>query len=181
MGNQHSITYSAVPIGKEKVRFTSNHDQCAWDGTAIDIYGSLDASLAAFVATLFYPGVPLIYTGQEIGWNMQIPFFSNSLVNWNYGASTLDFYKKIMSTYTNNEEFKSGILNDYSSSNIICINRRVVGNSAWCLVNSKNIISSFSLPLELQNFSGVNLLDGSSFTINGSTISLNPYEILVFK
>jgi len=181
LGNQHSITYSAVPIGKEKVRFTSNHDQCAWDGTAIDVYGGLDASLAAFAATLFYPGVPLIYTGQEIGWNMQIPFFSNSLVNWNYGASTLDFYKKIMSTYTNNEEFKSGILNDYSSSNIICINRRVVGNSAWCLVNSKNIISSFSLPLELQNFSGVNLLDGSSFTINGSTISLNPYEILVFK
>ena len=41
--------------------------------------------------------------------------------------------------------------------------------------------SNFNLPLELQNFSGVNLLDGSSFTINGSTISLNPYEVLVFK
>ena len=68
--NQHQITYSAVPEGKEKVRFTTNHDQCAWDGTAIDIYGGVDASLAAFAATLFYPGVPLIYTGQEIGWNM---------------------------------------------------------------------------------------------------------------
>ena len=65
--------------GKEKVRFTTNHDQCAWDGTALDIYGGLDASLAAFAATLFYPGVPLLYTGQEIGWNIQIPFFTNSL------------------------------------------------------------------------------------------------------
>jgi len=181
LGNQHNITYGAVPVGKEKVRFTSNHDQCAWDGTAIDVYGGLDASVAAFAATLFYPGVPLIYTGQEIGWNIQIPFFSNSLVNWNYGASTLVFYKNLMITYSNNEEFKMGTLNDYSSSDAVCFNREIVGNSAWCIINTKNTNSNFNLPLELQNFSGVNLLDGSSFTINGSTISLNPYEVLVFK
>ena len=181
LGNQHNITYGAVPTGKEKVRFTSNHDQCAWDGTAIDIYGGLDASLAAFVATLFYPGVPLIYTGQEIGWNIQIPFFSNLEVNWNYGASTLENYKKIMNAYTNNEEFKTGALNDYSSSDVICINREIVGSSAWCLVNTRNTNSIFNLPLELQNFSGTNLQDGSSFVVNGNTISLAPYETLVFK
>ena len=181
LGNQHNITYSAVPEGKEKVRFTSNHDQCAWDGTAIDIYGSLDASLAAFAATLFYPGVPLIYTGQEIGWNIQIPFFTNSEVNWNYGASTLEKYKKIMNAYTNNEEFKTGVLNDYSSSDVICINREIVGNSAWFLVNTRNTNSIFNLPLELQNFSGTNLLDGGSFVVNGNTISLAPFETLVFK
>ena len=181
LGNQHNITYGAVPEGKEKVRFTTNHDQCAWDGTAIDIYGSLDASLAAFAATLFYPGVPLIYTGQEIGWNIQIPFFSNSLVNWNYGASTLDFYKNLMIAYTNNIEFKIGNLNDFSSSEIICINREMNGEKSWCLVNTKNAVSSFGLPSELQNFSGTNLLDGGSFLINGNTISLAAFEVLVFK
>ena len=179
--SQHVVTYGAVPEGKEKVRFTTNHDQCAWDGTAINIYGSLDASLAAFAATLFYPGVPLLYTGQEIGWNVQIPFFSNSLINWNYGVSTLETYKKLMSAYTNNEEFKLGTLNNYSSSDIICINREINGEKSWCLVNTKNTISSFNLPLELQNFSGTNLLDGSSFVVNGNSISLNPFEILVFK
>ena len=86
-----------------------------------------------------------------------------------------------MNAYTNNEEFKTGSLNDYSSSDVICINREIVGNSAWCLVNSKNTISSFSLPLELQNFSGTNLLDGSSFVVNGNTISLAPFETIVFK
>ena len=181
LGNQHNITYGAVPEGKEKVRFTSNHDQCAWDGTAIDIYGGIDASLAAFAVTLFYPGVPLIYTGQEIGWNVQIPFFSNSVVNWNYGAGTLENYKKLMSAYTNNEEFKMGTLNNFSSSDLVCINRVSNGNSAWCLVNSRNANSIFNLPLELQNFSGNNLLDGSSFVVNGNTISLAPFETLVFK
>lgn len=181
LGNQHNITYGAVPEGKEKVRFTSNHDQCAWDGTALDIYGSLNASLAAFAATLFYPGVPLLYTGQEIGWNVQIPFFSNSIINWNYGASTLEIYKKLMSAYTNNEEFKLGTLNNFSSSDVVCINRLINGNSAWCIVNTRNTNTSFNLPLELQNFSGTNLLDGSSFSINGNVLSLNPFEIFIFK
>ena len=148
---------------------------------AIDIYGSLNASLAAFAATLFYPGVPLIYTGQEIEWNIQIPFFTNSVVNWNYGTSTLEKYKKLMNAYTINEEFKTGSLNDYSSSDIICINREIVGNSAWCLVNTRSVNSSFNLPLELQNFSGINLLDGSSFVVSGNTISMAPFETIVFK
>ena len=179
--SQHVVTYGAVTEDKEKVRFITNHDQCAWDGTALDIYGSLDASLSAFAATLFYPGVPLIYTGQEIGWNVQIPFFSNSTVNWNYGAGTLENYKKLMSAYTNNEEFKLGALNNFSSSNVVCINRESNGNSAWCMVNARNANSSFNLPLELQNFSGTNLLDNSSFSINGNVVTLNPFEILIFK
>ena len=45
--------------------------------------------------------------------------------------------------------------------------------NAWCLVNTKNTISSFDLPLELQNFSGTNLLDGGSFFHKGNTISLS--------
>jgi hypothetical protein len=67
--------------------------------------------------------VPLIYTGQDIGWNIQIPFFSNSEVNWNYGASTKKNYKKIMDAYNNNEAFKTPVLNAYSSSDLICICR----------------------------------------------------------
>ena len=86
-----------------------------------------------------------------------------------------------MNAYTNNEEFKTGVLNDYSSSDVICINREIVGNSAWFLVNTRNTNSIFNLPLELQNFSGTNLLDGSSFVVNGNTISLAPFETLVFK
>ena len=86
-----------------------------------------------------------------------------------------------MSAYTNNGEFKMGTLNNFSSSDLVCINRVSNGNSAWCLVNSRNANSIFNLPLELQNFSGTNLLDGSSFVVNGNTISLAPFETLVFK
>ena len=64
---------------------------------------------------------------------------------------------------------------------MVCINRKSNGNSAWCLINSRNINISFNLPLELQNFSGINLLDSSSFSTNGNVLSLNPFEILIFK
>jgi len=108
-------------------------------------------------------------------------FFSNSLINWNYGQTTLDTYKKLMSIYSANEEFKSGILIDYSSSDVIFIKREINGFSAWCLINSKNSTSTFVLPLELQNYSGTNLLSESDFSVPGSAVSLAAYEILVFK
>ena len=81
----------------------------------------------------------------------------------------------------NNIEFKIGNLNDFSSSDVICVNREINGEKSWCLVNTKNAVSSFDLPLELQNFSGTNLLDGVSFLMNGNTISLAAFEVLVFK
>ena len=86
-----------------------------------------------------------------------------------------------MSAYTNNEEFKLGTLNNFSSSDVVCINRTSNGNIAWFIVNTRNANSSFNLPLELQNFSGINLLDGNSFSINGNVLSINPFEILIFK
>ena len=102
-------------------------------------------------------------------------------INWNYGNTTLDSYKKLMGAYNNNEEFKLGILNNFSSSDMVCINREINGNNAWCIVNTRNANSSFNLPLELQNFSGTNLLDGTGFSTNGNVLSLNPFEILIFK
>ena len=90
----------------------------------------------------------------------------DSAINCSYYTSTSENYKKLMRAYTYIEEFKIGTLNDYSSSNLIFINRINNGNSAWCIVNTRNINSSFVLTLELQNFIGINLLDGSSFSIN---------------
>ena len=88
----------------------------------------------------------------------------------------LGTYKKLTSAYANNEEFKIGTLNDYSSSDAICINREINGEKSWWLVNTIEMpISSFDLPLELQNFSGTNLLDGGSFVVNGNTISLSSF------
>ena len=125
----HQYTYGSIEEGKHKLRFTSNHDECAWQDTPIGLYGSLDASIAAFAATLFYPGVPLA-TGQEIGYPTQLPFFSNLPVDWNYGQSTLSRYQQLMEVYKTHDVCRNGVFEDFSSTNAVLFKR--VNNQETC-------------------------------------------------
>lgn len=44
--------------------FTSNHDENSWNGTEFDKYGEMATMLQVF--SLTFPGMPIIYSGQEI-------------------------------------------------------------------------------------------------------------------
>ena len=146
----HQYTYGSIEEGKHKLRFTSNHDECAWHDTPIGLYGSLDASIAAFAATLFYPGVPLLYTGQEIGYPTQLPFFSNLPVDWNYGQSTLSRYQQLMEVYKTYDVCRNGVLEDFSSTDAVLFKRVNNQETLWCIINTKNISHHINVPSELQ-------------------------------
>jgi hypothetical protein len=45
------------------------------DGSPINLYGGKNGSLAAFVVTAYMKGVPMIYTGQEVGTTRGMDFF----------------------------------------------------------------------------------------------------------
>lgn len=57
-----------------RLMFTSNHDENSWAGTEFERMG--DAAKVMAVLTFTLPnGQPLIYTGQEMGWNHRFQFF----------------------------------------------------------------------------------------------------------
>ena len=57
-----------------RLMFTSNHDENSWAGTEFERMG--DAAQVMAVLTFTLPnGQPLIYTGQEMGWNHRFQFF----------------------------------------------------------------------------------------------------------
>jgi len=72
--------YQSLPVGAEKLYFTSNHDENSWNGTAFEKYGALSPVLTAFI--FLYPGVPLIYSGQEIPNNKRLKFFDKDQLDW---------------------------------------------------------------------------------------------------
>ncbi len=69
------------PRGSLRMRFKSNHDKNAWDKPAMTRYGIDGAKLAAALAFTL-PGVPLIYTGDEIGNSTVLPLFEKVSVDW---------------------------------------------------------------------------------------------------
>ena len=56
----------AMPAGSMRMRFTTNHDETAWDNPPVVIFGGGEGARAAFVAMALLPGRPLLYNGQEV-------------------------------------------------------------------------------------------------------------------
>ena len=69
------------PAGSLHLRFSSNHDLCAWHQPGMQRYGP-QAAKAAAVLTFALPGVPLIYNGQEVGNCVKLPLFERVPIDW---------------------------------------------------------------------------------------------------
>ena len=74
-----------------RLTFTSNHDENSWNGTEFERMGDAWKTMAVLCWTL--PGSqPLIYTGQEVGYDHRFEFFEKDpMPDWHHNAAT-DFY-----------------------------------------------------------------------------------------
>lgn len=76
-----------------KMNFLTNHDENSWNGTEFERYGKGVEAFAVLTYTL--NGMPMIYTGQEVGLKKRLSFFEKDMVpSWTENATT-KFYKKL--------------------------------------------------------------------------------------
>lgn len=167
--------YVQVPAGKHKLRFTTNHDQSAWEAPPPSLFGGLDGATAATVAMTFMHGVPLIYTGQETGRTTNTPFFSNSPIDWSANGSMVGEYREIYSLYAASDAARKGSITLYSSNDAIIIERTWNGEHLLIVVNVRNSFVSIPMPTILQNTAWTEAFNGSMEFI-GSTMGLMPYQ-----
>ena len=97
----------AYPKGSLRLRFSSNHDENAWDNSDIVKFGKEGAKLAAVLVNT-YPGVPLIYNGQEVGNDKKLALFEKPEINWLRGKEWREFYTKLFSIRKNNPALSEG-------------------------------------------------------------------------
>ena len=84
-----------TPEYASRLMFTSNHDENSWAGTEFERMG--DAAKVMAVLTFTLPnGQPLIYTGQEMGWNKRFEFFQKDPVPAWEKNEYFDFYKELI-------------------------------------------------------------------------------------
>ncbi len=89
----HYVEWNAAtyPSNGYRLSFTSNHDENSWNGTEYERMGDAWKAMAVLCWTL--PNAqPLIYTGQEVGYNHRFEFFEKDpMPDWHHNATT-DFY-----------------------------------------------------------------------------------------
>ena len=176
----HQAEITAIPNGKGKVRFTTNHDQSAWEASPMTLFNGKNGAIAASVANLFSGGTPLLYTGQEVGKTGTTPFFSNSTINWSANADMLEAYQKIYSIYNNYPAARSNNFSIYQLSNDLICWKKVNGSSTLLiLINVRNSSISVTLPPVLTG-ELKNLITNQIESVS-SSFTLAPYNYRIYQ
>ncbi|MFP4472139.1 MAG: alpha-amylase family glycosyl hydrolase [Bacteroidales bacterium] len=178
--NTHKNVYEEIPAGHHRLRFTTNHDESAWDATPMVLFDGQQGALAASAVTTFMGGVPLIYTGQEVGRVQALPFFSNDPVNWNNNPAMLQEYEELMAVYASCEPAKYGTATDYSGADVVCFTREHNSDELLLIANMRDENQTRTLPAEISNSTWENALTGEMVSLT-QQVELAGYQYLILS
>ncbi|GAB4091437.1 alpha-amylase family glycosyl hydrolase [Flaviaesturariibacter terrae] len=127
--------YSAAP--GLPAWFTSNHDENSWNGTEYEKYGAMAALLAVFSCT--WPGIPLLYSGQELPLRKRLQFFEKDPIPWKGAGALSGFYGHLLRLRTESAALASDascrILPTDAGDEVLCYLREKGDERVLVLLN----------------------------------------------
>jgi len=176
----NSTENASLPSPGLKLRYITNHDDASSDGSTIQLFGSKQGALSAFVIAAYMGGMPLIYSSQEVGYPNKINFFNNVPVDYTANPDMVATYKQILAFRAAHEAVKTGTLTEYTDGNAVAFEKVSGTDDVVVIVNVRNSVQTYSVPAALQSPTFTNGFTGAT-VILGATYTLQPYQYLVLK
>ncbi|KRD63034.1 alpha-amylase [Flavobacterium sp. Root935] len=162
------------------VRYTSNHDVNLSDGTPLELFGGKKGSIATFVVAAYLKSVPMIYNGQEIGYDKRLNYFAKTPIDWSTAdTEMLAEYKKIIAFRNTSNAIKKGTFTGYSSDAVSAFTMEKDAEKVFVLSNLTNSTVKHLIPNTLKG-NWKDAFTGAAVTV-GSEITLQPFQYLVLK
>jgi glycosidase len=176
----HTSNYSSLAEGKHIVRWTTNHDENAWDNIPQHIFKNERGSVLAFVLTSYIGVVPLIYNGQEVGNLEQISFFEGNVnkVNWSTNPELKEEYTHILQFRNSSDALRKGEIQNYGNTDVLMLSKTIEDDEVLVIANVRNSEEELTLPSQYQNTTWVNAFNNEDFSLN-TTITLDAFEYIV--
>ena len=96
-----------MPREAMRLMFTSNHDENSWAGTEFERMGDAARAMAVLCFTL-PNGQPLIYTGQEVGYDHRFEFFEKDPMPETEANEFTEFYRSLCALRHDNAALEAG-------------------------------------------------------------------------
>jgi glycosidase len=170
--------YAVVPTGKQKLRFTTNHDE-SFQATPITVYGGKNGALAASVIAIYLQGVPLLYCGQEVGVSSTSTYNGSNTIDWNANGDMLLAYQNLLSFYNSSNAARKGTLTTYSNPNIAVFKKSNASENVLVIVNARSSSQTLAVPTELQG-NWTNALTNTAVSLSAN-LALTSYQYLILK
>lgn len=168
---------AAMPREAFRLMFTSNHDENSWAGTEFERMGDAARIMALMTFTL-PQGQPLIYTGQEMGYDHRFEFFEKDPVPaWESNDFT-QFYKRLIRLRHENPALAAGerggethfSVKGAASDGLLLFSRRTADNEVIVCANLSPNQIAFALPFDgmrREYFTGQEYAGGSRTSLKG--------------
>lgn len=167
-----------VPQGKRKLRFTTNHDESNI-ATPMTVFGGKNGALAASVLAIYMDGVPLLYTGQEVGVSSPTIYNGVASINWAANNDMLLEYTKLLTFYSSSNAAKKGTLQPFLDTDVAVFSKTVPTEKIAVFVNTRSSTKTVGIPAVLQG-NWVNALTGESVVLSADK-TLTSYQYLILK
>ncbi|GAA3945597.1 alpha-amylase family glycosyl hydrolase [Hymenobacter algoricola] len=175
-----AANYQNAPAAYRVLRYTSNHDLNAYDGTPLEFFGGVQGSLAAFVVAAYQQAAPMVYNGQEVACPVRLPFMGpRKVIDWTLNPAVTKEYRKILRFRNGSAAVRSGMLTPYSSDDVCAFTKTAGAEQVLVLANLRNRVVSYPVPAALPA-TWRHAFDGQPLTLGG-TLTLQPYQYLVLR
>ena len=119
------------PKGTYAMTFITNHDENSWNATEYERFGKSVKLMSALYFTA--PGMPLIYSGQEVGLNRKLAFFEKDEIKWTSSPMTA-FYTSLVALKTKN----SALATDATPAPVVYLPTQSLSALAYGRADGKN-------------------------------------------
>ncbi len=169
-----------------RMQFITNHDENSWNGTEFERMG--DGANTFAVMTFTIPGMPLIYTGQEVGMDKRLEFFVKDTVIYaenEYPA----FYQSLIGLKKNNKVLWNGAeggdfeIVDATNNKVFAFKRFTDETDLFVILNLSGEAQNFTVPAGINGAYTDYFSKGSIVLSEGEEKTLNAwsYQVLIEK
>jgi glycosidase len=179
--NINTSEYAYATNGQQIVRYTTNHDVNGSDGTPLELFGGKSGSMAAFIASAYMKGVPMIYNGQEVGTPFRLVFpFTSANIDWSLNPDVTAEYKQIIAFRNSSAAIRRGDLVSFSDKDVCVFTKEYIGEKVLVLINMRNEVIDYTVPSTLVNTVWQNAISGGEYIVN-EQVTLQPYSYLILN
>lgn len=169
--------YATVPAGRRKLRFTTNHDE---SNTAlpVTVFTNKNGALCASAITIFLQGVPLLYSGQEVG-VASTSVYNGGTIDWTANADMLGAYQQLLAFYNTSAAARKGTLISYGDVNITAFTKTLGEEQILVMANTRASLKGFTVPSALSG-TYLDVMTNTPITLSTS-IGFSAYKYLILR
>ncbi len=173
------------PKGTYPLHFIDNHDENSWNGTVEERIGDAQQAMLALIFTV--PGMPLVYSGQEVNLDHRLEFFEKDEIQWE-GFENEELLTRLIHLKLEHPALWNGNAGgeirflDSSTERVLVYQREKEEDQILVILNLSDRSADVKFTLE-QDFAGQELMTSQKQELKAgeNSMSLEPWEFIVLS